>query len=125
MPGQAEAHTSLRERAIEELKAFWFIALYLAVFLGAFTFYRRMVLAELGVAYLHYGIAVLEALIIAKVVLLGRALGLDKGMDRGPLIVSVVLRAVIFAVLVLLFGIVEHIVEGILHKKDWADIMRG
>jgi hypothetical protein len=39
--------------------------------------------------------------------------------------VSVVFRSVIFAVLVLLFGILEHTIEGMLHKKDWASIMRA
>src|SRR5262245_28433390 len=77
----ASASASLKQRVIEELKAFCITALYLSLFLGAFTFYRRMLLAEVGVAYLHYGIALLEALIIAKVVLLGRALGLDKEVD--------------------------------------------
>src|SRR5262245_26595046 len=125
MHSQAPAHTPLKERAIEELKAFWITALYLVLFLGAFTFYRRVLLAELGVAYLHYGIAVLEALIIAKVVLIGRALGLDREVNRGPLIVSVMVRAVIFAVLVLLFGILEHLVEGMLDRKDWASIVRS
>jgi hypothetical protein len=125
MEDQAPGHASLKQRAIEDLKVFWLIALYLIVFFSAFTFYRRMVLAELGVTYLHYGIAVFEALIIAKVVLLGRVLGLDKRVDRGPLILSVIVKAVIFTVLVFLFGVLEHTVEGLLHKKDWASIGRG
>jgi hypothetical protein len=126
MPHQASAHaTSLKQKAIEELRAFWITAVYLALFLGAFTFYRRMLMAELGVPYLHYGIAALEALVIAKVVLIGRALGLDRGVNRGPLIVSVMLRSGIFAMLVLLFGVLEHTVEGMLHRKDWASIIRG
>jgi hypothetical protein len=125
MEDQAHGHASLKQRAIEELKAFWLITLYLVLFLGAFTFYRRMVLAEFGVTYLHYGIAVFEALIIAKVVLLGRVLGLDKQVDRGPLILTVSFKAVLFAVLVLLFGVLEHTVEGLLHHKDWASIGRG
>ena len=125
MEDQASGHAILKQRAIEELQAFWLIALYLIVFLSAFTFYRRMVLAEFGVTYLHYGIAVFEALIIAKVVLLGRMLGLDQRVDRGPVMLSVIVKAVIFAVLVLLFGVLEHTVEGLLHHKDWASIGRS
>jgi len=125
MQGQAQ-HPDLKQRALEELKEFWITALYLLVFLGAFTFYRRMVLAEFGVAYLHYGIAAIEALVIAKVVLIGRALGLDKHLDRGgPLILSVVFKAVVFAVLVMLFDVLEKVVEGLWHKKDWTDIVGG
>ena len=125
MEGQAPEHSSLKQKAIEELKEFWIVTLYLILFLGAFTFYRRMVLAEFGVVYLHYGVAVLEALIIAKVVLIGRAFGLDQKLRRGPLILSVIVSAVVFSVLVLLFDVVEHIVGGLFHRQDWASIGRG
>ena len=103
----------------------WITALYLIVFFSAFTFYRRMVLAELGVTCLHYGIAVVEALVIAKVIPIGRALGLDKQFARGPLILSVLFQAGIFAVFAVLFGVLEHLVEGVLQHKDWASIGRG
>ncbi|HEX8798250.1 MAG TPA: hypothetical protein VF772_06540 [Terriglobales bacterium] len=123
MKGNATGHTSLKERALEELKEFWITTVYLFLFLACFTLYRRMVFAEFGVTYLHYGIALIEALIIAKVVLIGRAVGLDRLLDRGgPLIVSVVLKAAVFSVLVILFAVLEKIVEGWFHKKDWASI---
>ena len=126
MRGQTPALADLERRAIDELKEFWITALYLAVFLSAFTFYRRMVLAEFGVTYLHYGIALIEALVIAKIVLIGRALGLDKAIDRaGPLILSVVLKAVIFTILAILFAVFEQVFEGLLHKRDWASILHG
>jgi hypothetical protein len=122
MHREARNHASLKEKAIEELKEFWIIALYLAVFLSGFTFYRRMVLAEFGVTYLHYGIGLIEALVIAKVVMIGRALGLGKATERTPLILSVVYRAVFFAVLTILFAVIEHVVEGLIHKDDWPTI---
>ena len=123
---QREAHNqaSLKEKAIEELKQFWIIALYLAVFLTGFTFYRRMVLAEFGVTYLHYGIGLIEALVIAKVVMIGRALGLGNAPDRAPLILSVLYKALLFAVLTILFGVLEHVIDGLIHKDDWATITR-
>lgn len=102
----------LKERAIEELKLFLVIALYLWVFLGSFTLYRRLITAEAGSAYLHYGIALVEALVIAKVVLLGKMFGVGRRFEDRPLIVPVLYKAVLFGVLVLLFGVVEHLVEG-------------
>lgn len=126
MRGRTPELAKLERKAIEELKEFWITALYLAVFLSAFTFYRRMVLAEFGVTYLHYGAALIEALVIAKIVLIGRALGLDKQLDRGgPLILSVVLKALIFTILAILFAVLEQVAEGLLHKKGWASIERG
>lgn len=123
MEGHETQHTKLKERAIEELKEFWIIALYLFIFLGAFTLYRRMVLAEFGVTYLHYGIALVEALVIAKVVLIGRAMGLNKLCERGErLIVPVLLQSAVFTLFATLFAALEHIVEGLIQKKDWATI---
>ncbi len=72
--GERTAPT-LRQRLREELKTYWIITLYLWLFLGLFTVYRRLVLAETGTPYLHYGLALVEAMIIAKVVLVGRMLG--------------------------------------------------
>src|SRR5262252_5662387 len=98
MAGEASSHVSLKEKALEELIAFWIIAAYLVVFLGAFTVYRRLVLAESGVTYVHYGIAIVEALVIAKVILIGKAFGLGRRYERGPLILSVIFKSVTFGV---------------------------
>lgn len=119
------ASARLKEKAIAELKAFWIITLYLAMFLSAFTFYRRLVLAEFGVTYFHYGSALIEALVIAKVILIGRAFGLGKRFEDKPLVVSVIYKSTLFGALVFLFGILEHVVEGLIHKKDWAGILHG
>jgi hypothetical protein len=124
MEGEARKHTSLKEKALEELKIFWLITLYLAIFLGSFTVYRRLILKEFGVTYLHYGFALIQALIIAKVILVGQAFGLGKRFERGPLILSVIYKSVLFGAFVALFSILEHVVEGLFHKEDWASILR-
>jgi hypothetical protein len=119
-----EAKASLKERAIEEFKVFWIIAIYLWFFLGSFTIYRRLVIAETGFAYLHYGIAVIEALVIAKVILIGGMFGFTRRFDDRPLIVPVLYKSILFAILVLLFGVVEHLVEGWFHKQGLAGGLR-
>jgi hypothetical protein len=112
-----EARASLKERAIEELKVFWIIAFYLWLFLGSFTIYRRLIIAETGFAYLHYGIAIIEALVIAKVILIGKMFGFSRRFEDRPLIVPVLYKSVLFGVLVVLFGVVERLVEGLIHKE--------
>ena len=113
-PTPARAH-SLKERALEELKAYWVITLYLWLFLGCFTVYRRLILADSGVSYLHYGIALIEALVIAKVVLIGRIFGFTRRFDHQPLVVPVLYKSAVFALLVMLFGVVEHLVVAWFH----------
>ncbi len=112
-----DAKPSLKERAIEELKLFWLVALYLWVFLGMFTVYRRLIVAETGVTYLHYGIALFEALIIAKVMLIGKMFDFTRRFDDKPLIVPMLYKSILFGVFVLLFAAVERLVEGWLHGQ--------
>lgn len=114
---EAAQTKSLKERALEELKAYWFITLYLWLFLGCFTVYRRLILAESGVAYLNYGVALIEALVIAKVVLIGCIFGFTRRFDDAPLAVPVLHKSIVFALLVMLFGVVEHLVVGWFHKQ--------
>lgn len=118
MEDKGHAHArSLKERALEEFKVYWAITLYLWIFLGSFTVYRRLILAETGVPYLHYGIALIEAMIIAKVVLIGRIFGFTKRFDHLPLIVPVIYKSLLFAVLVLAFGVLEKTVDGLIHRE--------
>jgi hypothetical protein len=117
------AKTGRKEQVIQELKLFWMIVLYLWVFLGSFTVYRRLVVAETGTAYLHYGIALMEALIIAKVILIGSMLSFSRRFDHKPLIMPVLYKTMLFAILVLLFGVAEHLVDGWVHKQGlWGGL---
>ena len=122
---QASRRQSAKERAVEDFKAYWIITLYLALFFGALTVYRRMILAEFGVTYLHYGFALVEALIIAKVILIGKLFGFSKWFEDKPLIVPALYKSILFGVFVFLFGVLEHVVEGWFHKMDWAAIVHG
>ena len=108
---------SLKQRAWEEFKAYWVITLYLWLFLGSFTIYRRLILAETGVPYLHYGIALVEAMVIGKVVVIGRVFGFSRRYDHLPLIVPVIYKSLLFAALVLAFGLLEKTVGGMIHRE--------
>ena len=120
--GSKKQASSLKEKAVEELKMFWAIAIYLALMLGAFTWYRRLILSESGISYLHYGASVIEALILAKVILVGRALGLGKRFEDAPLAISVLVKSVAYGIFAGIFFALEHIVEGLVHRNTWEEI---
>jgi hypothetical protein len=109
-----------KQRLAREFISYWINVAYLAVFFGAFAWYRRFILAEYGITYLHYGSALIEALILAKVVLVGDALGLSRGMKNRPLIYPTLHKTMVFTVFVGIFAIVEHVVEGLVHGKGVA-----
>jgi hypothetical protein len=119
------ASSSLKERALEEFRMFWVIAIYLAVMLGAFLWYRRFVLSESGIGYFHYGVAVIQALILAKVILIGQALGVGRRFEGSRLILSVLFKSLVFAVFIAVFAVLEHLIEGLLHRETWDQIEHG
>jgi hypothetical protein len=115
----------LKEKAIEEFKVFWVVATFLALMFCSFTVYRRLILTEFGISYVHYGAGLIEALIVAKVILIGQALGLGKRFENGPLIVAALFKAVLYGAFVALFAVLEHVIEGFVHGKDLSAIWQS
>src|SRR5205809_724767 len=68
--------TGWKQKVSREMLRYGIYFVYLSFFLGAFLWYRRLILAEYHIAYSHYGFAIIEALIMAKVILIGDALRL-------------------------------------------------
>jgi hypothetical protein len=104
-----------KQKIIRELILYCVSFGYLLFFLGAFAWYRRVILAEYGISYLHYGAAAIEALILAKVIWLGELLRLGRRQEGKPLIYPTLSKAVEFSLFVGLFAIIEHIIGGLVH----------
>jgi len=117
---QVAGKPSLKERALHEFKLYVLISLYLLLFLGAFELYRELILKEAGVNYLTYGFTVVEALVIGKIILIGEALHLGKRFEHKRLIVSVIFKTIVFGLFIAAFNVLEHVVEALIHKKDWV-----
>ncbi len=111
---------SLKEKLFHEMVEYWINFCYLALVFAAFTQYRRFVLAAHDITYTNYGFAVIEALILAKVVMIGDALRLGRNLDQRPLIYSTLFRTVVFSLFVIGFSIIEHVVKGLWHGKGVA-----
>jgi hypothetical protein len=115
-----EAKENWKQKFAHEFVQYWVDVIYLGIFFGAFAWYRRLVLAEYGISYLNYGTAIIEALILAKVILIGEAMGLGRGDKNKPLIYPTLRKAVVFSIFVGIFAIIEHMIGGILHGKGVA-----
>ena len=116
----SEKKTHLKEKAAEEFRLLFLISGYLAAFFVAFLTYRRLISRELGVNSFRYGFAILEAFLIAKVILIGKALGLGKQAAGRTLAFSVLRVSLIYGALVAAFAVVEHVVEALFHGKTFA-----
>ena len=79
-----------------------------------------MVLAEYQIAYVRYGMSVLEALVLAKVILIGDVLRIGRRFEDKPLIVPTLYKTVVFTLWVGLFTVLEHTIEGLIRGHGWA-----
>jgi hypothetical protein len=113
----SDRKTQLKEKAAEEFRLLLLISAYLTAFFVAFLTYRRLISREFGVSSFHYGYALIEALVIAKVILIGKAMGLSKKTTRRTLAFSVLRASVVYGLLVAVFAVLEHIIEGLVHGK--------
>ena len=109
-----EKEKGLKEKILAELIGYWVIVLYMAIFFGAFSTYRRLLLAHHGISYEDYGIAVIRALVLGKVVLVAETLRLGRGYEEWPLIVPTLHKTFLFTVCVAVFDIAEGLVRGLI-----------
>jgi len=108
------AHAGLKQKVVYELIEYLINFGYLAFFLVAFTWYRRLILAEYHVQYTNYFFPLLEAAVLAKVIMLGDLVRLGRQMENRPLIYSALFRSVMFSLWVAIFSVVEETIKGLL-----------
>ncbi|MBV8844624.1 MAG: hypothetical protein JO307_17595 [Bryobacterales bacterium] len=109
---------------MHELKEFFFIALYLWVFFGMFVLYKSIILAEQGkhqVDLVAHGVALVNALALGKIMLVGKAIPLGRRVDQAPLFYPILLKSGFFAVVLLCFKILEDAIMGYFRGKSLSD----
>jgi biotin carboxyl carrier protein len=106
----------LKTGAIDETKKLFGIFIYLWVLLSLFSFHKALVLNE---EYLLYdqGFALINALVLAKVVLIGEFFRVGDKLTNRPLIYPIIFKSAVFAVLLICFHIVEKTLTGVLHGE--------
>ena len=109
-----EKEKGLKEKILAEVISYWVIVLYMAIFFGAFSTYRRLLLAHHGIGYEDYGIAVIRALVLGKVVLVAETLRLGQRFEEKPLIIPTLYKTFLFTVCMAVFDIAEGLVRGLI-----------
>jgi hypothetical protein len=112
-----EKRAGWKPRIRHELVEYFTNFVFLSFIFGAFTLYRRLILAEYHIGYAHYGIALVEALVLAKIVMIGDIIGLGRRLENRPLVFPTLYKAFTFSLWVAVFGAGEHIVEGFLRGE--------
>lgn len=101
-----------KQKFLREMIGYFINVIYLAVFFAAFAWYRRFILAAYKIEYYDYGVAIIEALILAKVVWIGEILHIVRDREDKPLIYPTIKKAFIFTIFVGIFDVFEHMIGG-------------
>ncbi|MFO1037512.1 MAG: hypothetical protein U1E45_11750 [Geminicoccaceae bacterium] len=115
---QAGHHPSLKERAAEEGKRFLIMFLYLWVLFALFALHEKMVLRELHTVLPSQGFAFVNALVLAKVMLLAEGINFGGWLQGRPLIWPILHESVVFALLFIAVHYLEGIVVGWFHDES-------
>jgi len=109
-----------KKKIVHEVIEYWINFGYLAFFLVAFIWYRRLILAEYQVQDTNYFFPLIEAAVLAKVIMLGDLVRLGRQIENKPLIFSALFRTVMFSLWVAIFSVLEETIRGLLHGKGLA-----
>lgn len=113
---------SLQKKFLHEAQIFIIYFLFLWFMFGIFDLYERLLLNDFNNYEIAYGYSLIEALILAKVIMIGEAIKLGKRYEKKPLIILVLLKSISFSLLVLILTIFEHLIFGHIKGKSLIEI---
>jgi hypothetical protein len=117
-----EGERNLKQKIIHESREFLKVFLFVAPFFCAFATYRMLLRHEFGNKYFEYGAAMVNALVLSKVILVGEYLRLGKRQEHKPLVYSTIYKSFLFTLLVAVFHILEDAVKGLLHGETISSV---
>jgi hypothetical protein len=112
---------TMKQKVAHEFQDLAIITGYLGFFFCALATYSMLLLEKFNISYFVYGTALLNALVVAKVILIGEALHAGKKFERKALFFSALWKALVYSVLVLAFHFVEEMVKELFHGKSVAE----
>lgn len=110
----------LKEKFISELRRLVGIFIYFACFFFVFRLYTRLILSEYEVDYVEYGLTLVKALVLAKIILTADALRLGERFRERPLIVPTLYNTIVFVLFASVIEVLEHFSVGLTFERKSA-----
>jgi hypothetical protein len=101
------------------------IFLYLGFFFCALAAYSMLLLNKYDISYYNFGAALLNALIVAKVIMIGEYAHLGKKHENKPLFLSSLYKAILFSVLVFAFHVLEEVIKRLIHGEGFSGALQN
>jgi len=114
------APAALIDGVVREARRFFVRFLYLWILFALFALHKSILLPDEGIIY-GQGFAILNAFVLAKVMLIGDHLHVGENFDTRPLVYPVLFKSALFALMLVCFDLIEEIVVGSLRGKSIAE----
>ena len=117
----SEPKRSFVQKLIAQFREVFGMFLYLWVLFALFTYHKAIVLAQHNIEFKPFGIALLKAFVLAKVMLVIEKMNLAAKLRGRALVYPILHKSFVLAVVFLLFNIAETVVGGLWKGKTLAD----
>ncbi len=115
----------VKPKIARELTEYLLVFLFVAPFLLSFEAFRINLLHEPGNRLFEYGTALVNALVLSKMILIGELVGLGKRSEHKPLIVPTLHKAGSFTLLYMVFHVLERTIHGVVHGETFVGALRA
>jgi hypothetical protein len=119
----SDSNLTLKLKAYHEMKEFFVIAWYLWLVFALLILYKSVILSENHIPFAAHGLALLNALALAKVMLVAQELHLADQFKGAPLIYPTLFKSAVFAIVLGFFKISEEWAVGWFHGKSFSESM--
>jgi hypothetical protein len=107
-----------KQKAKHELKEMLVLSGYLAFFFCALTTYKMFLLSQYEIDEWSYGFALINALVITKVIMVGQYAKIGRRHEDKSIFISAIWKSFIYGLLVFAFHIVEEVIKRMIHGAD-------
>lgn len=111
---------TLKEKALEEMKKYAALTAYLWVLFFLLGLYRKVLLKENGIDPWTQSYAIVNALVFAKVMLLGEIINLGASLRKRMFIWVVLGRTALFTALLMAFHVIEEAIRAMIKGEPVA-----
>ena len=111
-------HSGWKQKLKHELREMLVLSGYLAFFFCALTTYKMFLLNQYEIDEWSYGFALINALVVAKVILIGQYAKIGRKHEDKSIFVSAIWKSFVFGLLVFAFHIVEEVIKRMIHGAD-------
>lgn len=120
---KVEEKPGLKERFWEEMRLYGFLTAYLFISFSVLMMYGASFGDGEHTSTIQYSVALVQALVIGKFLLIGKAMGVGNRNDASHLFQRVAWRTLTFIFVLVIFKIIEELIIGWVHGESTATVL--